>query len=223
MTLQAGGSLGDDFAVVDATINVEGGILGDSARAVDSEVNISGGTVGDDFLALFGAEVNISGGILGDNFIAVNSELNISGGTIGDNLAAFSSVLNISGGTVGSELAVGGEVNISGGTVGDNFRLGSGSEVNILGSEFFIDGLELETLLLGESFTVTDRDVTLSGLLADGEQFSFDLNSLDPLDVGDFFSSGATLTVTLTSPVPEPSSAALIGLVVAMGFSRRRR
>ena len=182
----------------------DGGAVGFLFFADNSEVNISGGTVGDIFTSLSNSEVNISGGTVGDFFDAgIGSVVNISGGTVGNFFTANS----------------GSEVNISGGTVGNDFFAIFGSEVNIFGSEFFIDGVELETLLLGEAFTITDRDVTLSGLLADGEQFGFELGSADSLD--DFFSSEATLTVTLT--VPEPSSPALISLAVVMGLARRRR
>ena len=60
-----------------------------------------------------------------------------------------------------------------------------------------IDGLELDTLQPNVAFTTTDRDVTLSGLLADGEQFSFNLNSVATRDNVDSFSPDATLNVKL--------------------------
>ena len=60
-------------------------------------------------------------------------------------------------------------------------------------------------MTIDEAFTIDDRDVTLSGLLADGSAFSFDLNSDNApngvVPTEDFFSSSATLTVTLVSPV----------------------
>ena len=90
-------------------------------------------------------------------------------------------------------------MNINGGTLGVGFTADSGSEVNILGEQFFIDGLELDTLELGQAFTIFDRDVTLSGILADGQQFSFELNS-NSLIGQDFFDPNATVTVTLTKP-----------------------
>ena len=129
--------------------------------------------------------------------------VNFSGGIIGDNFDADS----------------GSVVNISGGIFGDNFDVNSGSVVNFLGTEFFIDGIELD-LLPGQAFTIIDRDVTLSGLLDNGELFSFDLNSTNTFP-NDFFSPDSTITVTST--VPEPSSAAFITLVLAMGLARRRR
>lgn len=114
-------------------------------------------------------------------------------------VAGQTTQLNVSdGGNVGFsfEANSGSEVNISGGTVGDFFDANSGSEVNILGSAFSINGEPLNMLQAGQPFTITGRDVTLSGVLADGEPFSFDLNST-PYSDQDFFSPDATLTVTL--------------------------
>ncbi|MEO0587285.1 MAG: hypothetical protein AAF078_06550 [Planctomycetota bacterium] len=222
-----GGTVGERFhANAGSTVNISGGTVGDNFIARSrSEVNISGGTVGDDFSAVgevnisggtvgrfFDAsgEVNISGGTVGNSSRALfGSEVNIFGGTVGDNFIANSrSEVNISGGFVGSGFLAhsGSTVNISGGTVGNFFNSFSGSEVNLLGLEFFLDGVELTGLSLQEPFEITDRgrDVALSGLLADGSAFSFDLNStFDPFvsrEV-DSFHPDATLTVTL---VPEP-------------------
>jgi len=173
VTLEAGGVLVENYAVVDATLNVVAGILGDSAEASGSVVNISGGIVGEGFEAYSGSEVNISGGIVGDLFDA-------NPGSV---------------------------VNISGGVVGENFDVFAGSTAN---------GVELDNLQLGQSIPITDRNVTLSGVLADGELFSFDLNAVnfslefsyllppEEVDVDDFFDPDATLTITLTNPVPEP-------------------
>ena len=248
MTVAAGGSLGNFFAAVDATINVEadggvgnflevsgsevnisGGDVGAFFHAFDSEVNVTSGTVGDFFEARSGSVVNISGGTVGTrtgNLIdafpgtVVNisggtvlgwfdaqagSEVNISGGTVTSLLdAKLGSVVNISGGTVGDFLLSadgGSEVNISGGTVAGIFNAFSFSEVNLVGSDFVLNGQSLnESLTIDTPFTILDRDVTLSGLLADGSPFSFDLNSSRPTEtVDDFFDPNATLTVTLVS------------------------
>ena len=57
-------------------------------------------------------------------------------------------------------------------------------------------------MTIDEPFTIDDRDVTLSGLLADGSPFSFDLNPRRSTEIlGDFFDTRATLTVTLASAV----------------------
>ena len=164
LTLVAGGSLGDDFSLVDATLNVEGGNVGGGAEAYNSIVNISGGSVWIGLTAFSGSEINISGG-------------SVSGG-LGANLG---SVLEISGGTLGTIFA------------------NAGSAVNISGSAFSIDGSPLPNLEPSEPVTINDRNVVLSGLLADGKPFSFDLNSnFDFFE--DSFAPDATLTVTLAVP-----------------------
>ena len=128
--------------------------------------------------------------------------VDISGGTIGNSFfVRASGIVSISGGTIGNNFGVGSSsvLNISGGTIGHGFAARSGSEVNISGSEFSVDGVVLDTLQFGQAVTITDRDVTLSGVLDDGEPFSFDLNSVSSFP-NDFFEPGATLTVTLTAP-----------------------
>ena len=221
LTVVAGGVLGNNFAVVDATLNVEAGTLGDTVETSNSvanisggnvgsgfralsgsEVNISGGTVGRSFSAFFGSEVNISDGTVGENFDArFGSEVNISGGTFEDQFSASGSVVNISGGSLGDRFSAlsDTELNISGGTFGDGFVVLSG-QVNLRGSEFSIDGMPVSNLQSGQTVTITERGLTLSGVLSDGEPFSIDLNSdangvIPPLQ--DFFSRFATLTVTL--------------------------
>ena len=101
---------------------------------------------------------------------------------------------------MGSEMCIRDRVNISGGTVGAEFDAFSGSEVDLLGTEFLLDGVLLESLVAGEPFAITERDVTLSGVLADGTPFDFDLNAINTLGE-DFFDPESTLTVTLGSPV----------------------
>ena len=283
LTLQAGGVLRDNFAVVDATLNIQDGVVGSGVEAARGKVTISGGSVGDDFEAFSGSVVTISGGSVGDAFEAFSgsvvtisggsvgdafdanagsevtissgnvgrffaalsgskvtisggsvsiflsafsgSEVTISGGSVGIGFNAFSgSLVNISGGSVGSVVAHSDSVvTISGGSVGGRFEVEASSEVNLLGTEFFLNGLLLDELTLGETLTISDRDVTLSGILADGSPFSFDLNSTDQRGE-DFFAPGAILTVTLVELiVPEPSALALLLPGGATLVRRRRR
>jgi hypothetical protein len=65
----------------------------------------------------------------------------------------------------------------------------------------------------GQSYTVTERDITLAGTYIDGSAFAIDLDSAT-------FKSDATLTVTL---IPEPSSLALLSLIGLATLTRRRR
>lgn len=201
LTLQADGVLGKNFAVVDAVLSIVGGELGEDAEVAGGIVNISGGTIGHSFDAYSGSEVNISGGTVGSFFDANSgSEVNITGGTFGTFFLADS----------------GSVVNISGGTFGDRFNARSESEVNLFGTDFTLDGILIDDLVIGEAFTINDRDMTLAGVFADGTPFSFDLNSTT--GPHDYFSPGAMLNIAM---VPEPGALALIA-VGGVGLLARR-
>ncbi len=223
----SGGSFGSLFqAKSGSTVNISGGSLGTIFGAnAGSTVNISGGSLGNFFQALSGSTVNISGGSIGDMFFAGldNTTVNISGGTVGDAFRALNgSTINISGGIVGDNFNSHRDstVNLSGGTVGNNFFALDGSFVNLIGLSFILDGVDLTPgLLPTDSILVTDRDVILEGILADGSPFSFDLNSAI-LSFGDFFDPNATLTITL---VPEPWTFSLIGAGGLCALRRQRR
>ena len=224
LALQDGGSLGVGdfgdrhvaFQALGATLNIEGGVLGDFAEVAESTVNINGGSVGDAFDAFSGSTVNVSGGSVGRAFDAFSgSTVNISGGSIGR--AFVSSSFTIVGNAF--DAFSGSSINISGGSIIGDFEAFSGSEVNLFGTEFSINGVLLEDLELNQAFAIVDRDVTLSGFLADGTAFSFFLRSDNNFFRGDFFSTDATLTVT---QVPEPTSLAILSLG-GLALLRRRR
>jgi hypothetical protein len=142
----------------------------------------SGGVVGDNFTAIQGSTVIIEeGAVVGDNLEVVDATVMISGGSIGDGFDAFPESV----------------VEISGGSLGGQFDAYEGSQVNLLGTDFFLDGVELTDLIPGEATQISERNVMLSGVLADGSLFSFDLNSENYW--GDFFDHNATLTVTLST------------------------
>ena len=213
-----GGSLLSNFAAVDVTLNVQGGTLGSDIESARSVVNISGGTVGSRFRAYSGSEVNISGGTVGNgpfnSGLALGagpgSEVNISGGLVTGVEASSGSVVNISGGTVDIGLVgfisvfslvaqSGSEVNISGGSVtGAGFFANEGSEVNIRGAQFILNGELLDALVVGESFTITEPIETLEGILADGSTFNFGQGGGSEFGIPNF-SPDATVTVTLSS------------------------
>ncbi|MEM6499995.1 MAG: hypothetical protein AAF709_25215, partial [Pseudomonadota bacterium] len=207
-----------------STINISGGIVGDRVDVfAGSTANISGGNVGRTFQAFSGSTVRISGGNVGDNFQALErSVVWISGGTVGNAFDAGSgSMVNISGGVVGDLVDVfsGATVNISGGNVGNEFGARSGSTVNLFGTSFFVNGVELDDLVLGEAFFITGRNTMLTGILADGSLFDFDLN--DTVTFGsDLFAQDATLTVTL---VPAPGAAGMLAVAGVATALRRRQ
>ena len=56
---------------------------------------------------------------------------------------------------------------------------------------------EISKLIVNQALTTADRDVTLSGLLADGSPFSFNLDSEARIILDELFSPYATPTITL--------------------------
>ena len=197
LNVEHDGTIGSRFsALAGSEVNVCDGTVGARFRAeAGSEVNIISGNVDSSFLALNGSQVNISGGNFGDSLeIGIGSEVNISGGNFSDLIADGS--LNISGGTFNSLLQAssGSEVAISGGTF-TSISVNANSQINIVGRQFLLDGEELDMLVPEEPFTITDRNVPLSGVLDDGQPFNFQLTT--PFSIDGFFSSNATVTLTL--------------------------
>ena len=173
LTLQNGGEVGDSFAIVGAELNVEQGArVGANLRSSDAEVTLSGGQI--------------------ISFRASNSIFNMSSGTVGF-LGGFSGTETaISGGLLGRLTAYSGsQLKVSGGIIGDNFEALTGSEVELIGGEFQLNGVEFTD----SNITLTANDV-FTGVLADGSRFIF-----SPL-AGDILTN-----VTLTpSPTPIPAS-----------------
>ena len=239
LNVSSGGVVGGFLRGFGSEINISGGTVGSFAEVSGgfpftgfggSVVNISGGTVDGGFLASDDTVVNISGGSVGGIRVDDDSVLNISGGSVRELTAGEGNVtVNISGGTVGGidnlrdaiDIRTGAVVNISGGSFPANFDASSGSNINLFGRDFALDGVLLDDLNLGEAFTIDDRNETLSGLLVDGSAFSFDLN--DPSSFpNDEFDTDATITVTLTA-VPEPTSTTILLLGCGLAGMRRRR
>ena len=248
----SGGTVGSDFAAhIDSTVNISGGTVGSNFSANSgSTVNISGGTVGAGLDANDGSTVNISAGEVGNffdandgstvnitggsvgNFFDANdgSTVNILFGTIGSNFdAQDGSIVNISGGELGDafEVQTGGTVNISGGIFSSDFEARNGGTVNIFGTEFFLDGVLIDNLVLDQADTIFEREdgLLLSGLFADGTPFDFNLN---PNNTAPFnrtlFESGSTLTITrVASSIPEPGGGLTLATMSILLLGRRRR
>lgn len=194
-----GGRLGADAAVVNGTVNIRSGVVERAfTGGTGSVVNVSGGTIGNQSKAQSGSEFNFSGGVIGSEFTAeAGSVVNISGGSFEEEFFAGGEV-NITGGELGPDFEAnsGSVVNIGGGTFGDEVTFGSGSEVNLFGFGFLIDGLPAIPIVQGQNFTSQAQDAVLSGTFADGTPFLFDFSD------SDFLSSTAALTLTITTNIP---------------------
>jgi hypothetical protein len=210
-----GGNVGSDLEATGATINLVSGTIGPRLDLFDGAVlNLSGGTLGNDAQVHAGGRANISGGTIQNTSsftpaleVLPGGVVNVTGGSIGEGINVLGAELNISGGTIGARLfavsdfatSTNAIVNVSGGTFAGSVQASIGSEFHLLGTEFLLDGIEIPGLVMDEPFTVTDRNVTLSGVLADGTPFDFDLNTQNAFNQ-DFFHHQALVTVTLVEP-----------------------
>lgn len=217
-----GGDIGLSVDLSSGVLNVQSGNVAIGATSVatgftnvDNTVNISGGNVGGFFQLIGNTDLNLSGGVIQSfGLFNDNTVANITGGTVTDFPDILDGTVNISGGNVNA-------VRVFGGQAG-----GNGANLNLFGTQFFIDGTPV-SLSNGQAFTITPRNVTLSGLLADGSNFSFSLSDTfvglaDP-NPG-FALDGSTVTVTQVVGIPEPAALpmmllALSGLILRRGRS----
>jgi len=211
LTLRGDGALGSNFSSVGAMLNVEGGSMPSNVEVVSSTVTISGGKVAS-LSAFSGSEINLSGSDLA-NLSLFESNAEISGVSLDFLRVESGSVVDFTDATVGDDpgddrgfglsvLSVGSEgtVNISGGTIGI-VGVSADGEFNLFATQVFIDGAPIDGLSSGETRTISERGVLLSGVFADGSEFLYNLNPLPIAVGGDFFDQSATVTVTLVSPV----------------------
>jgi hypothetical protein len=216
----SGGTVGSGFRAFDsAAVRLNGREDGDSFYAIDDvTVTVSDGAIGRGF-SVTSSKVEMTGGSIDTGFLATNSQVRISGGTVADLSVANGSraelsdttvlggalfvdvggVATVLGGTV-NRANVAGELNLSGGLLEGSLRIAPNGALNLVGRFFELDGVSLDSLTPREPFRINNRNVELSGILADGSAFSFDLNGLNR-PTGDYFDAAATLTVTL---IPEP-------------------
>ncbi|TWT98054.1 hypothetical protein Pla108_22090 [Botrimarina colliarenosi] len=205
-------NIGDGASIGRATFgqgsvaNISGGIIGEIPSSAYSTLNISGGV----FSGAIDTEIvdyNISGGVFEGIVYAFLGSVDISGGVFGERFIATGNTMNIRGGEFTEGLSVHGSSGVS------------DSNVNIFGTEFFLDGVPLD-LTSWLPTTIAERDVLLSGILADGSPFEFNLVSTFTPPVGgsvidEYFSPDAVLTLTL---VPEPCASMLVSLLAIGGF-----
>ncbi|MCA9263900.1 MAG: hypothetical protein KDA60_08610 [Planctomycetales bacterium] len=184
-----------------------------------------GGIVGDDFSAGFGSSILIQGGSIGDNFYSASSRVTIESGEVGNRFEMVRNTeFNILGGSVGDSLQAysGSQLNMQGGVVGERFTARSGSNVNLYGRQFTLDGIDItHSLSYDVPTTISQRDVILSGILADGTRFEFGLNS--EFGRGDVFQRNSKLTLTLLVPEPSGALLTLLGVMVVGRHPFRRR
>lgn len=221
-----GATVGENFEASGAVVNMRGGTLGKYADAFHGTVfNIAGGSVSGNLEVHRGAVVNVSGGTVSTFNVIQGSagliakaggQINVSGGEIGSvavnegGRAAFSggrfvgdvdggydAEIQISGGRFEEDFYLwGASTNVSGGHF-DGLMKVFGREFNLFVTEAAVSGVTIGEFNVGESQTIDVRDVLLTGRLAEGMPFEFDLNTDDDrIGFDGYFSPFVKLTVT---------------------------
>jgi hypothetical protein len=197
------GVIGNNFQLTTAgAFNLYSGRIGDSFVANVDSFNLYGGSIG----RFFNAEgvINILGGNF-DNGLHAYGTLNLYSGSIGlFGTAHDGSTINVTGGSLANSFVanLGSTINVSGGSIGNDFDAHAASAVNLFGTQIVLDGVDVTSLLTeGVPWTISDRDVMLTGTLVDGSSFEFGLFSVD-LDNRDYFAADADLTFTLITTIP---------------------
>lgn len=210
-----------DHAREGQTLNVvAGGRLPDRFRAgYGSRVNFVGGTSLYGLEALGGSEVVVSSGnVVPSIFANAQSQVTVAGGTLDYVSAAPGSQLSITGGELRSGFIEGraemtggstarfyvynqGEVEVTGGSL-DLLQLASGTTATLVGTSFQVDGADVTSLLSVDTpYVVTQRNVVVEGVLADGSPIG-DLVSSLYTDNNWYAASGATLQLLLAAAPP---------------------
>lgn len=219
-TAQNGGTVNliDGFAIgLDAnqsgTVRMFGGLAPFAGAFNGGLFVLESGEVGT--LTVASAEAVIRGGI-------------VTGGVIvgGEDSPTGDAVLNLEGGSTNRAfLSVGdrGIVNLSAdfSTEGNySASIESGGLLNLIGSNFRINGVPISGLSADEPIEVMRREVILTGLLRDGSEFLMNISESFEDDSTVQIAPGARLTLTLQ--VPEARAVALCCTVSFVGIARSR-
>lgn len=211
-----------------ATVNViDDGTIGRGVDLSNGTLNISGGSVALGATGIspgftnFNNTVNVTGGQVGPFFqLAANSNAFFSGGTLNTFGVFSNSTATASGSTITgfADVFNTGTFIIEGGNV-SSFRALAGSNIEIVGTEFFLGGNSLD-IAVGESIVLSDRNQLLEVTLADGSAFEHPLLSANlPFPTPGVALNSATITL---SRVPTPGGSVVFAGMMCMAARRRQ-
>jgi hypothetical protein len=169
-------------------------------------------------------ELNGTGALPAGFIAGAGSTLKIEGGAVGANLKAFDADLEITGGQFGSvNFLAGTDVDIYGGAIPSNgLNIQAGASIDIYGTQFLLNGQPIAGFSrLGASHLLTQRNQTLTAILADGStlQWFLRLPITNPRNPVPGVSAGAFLTLHI---VPEPGGALLATITTSTALAFRR-
>ena len=214
------------------------GALGGGSDLIGGQWNVYGGRI-DRGWDMTSGVLDIYGGNLGTPYAVEGGTINFKGGRFesGALMRGLRAplIFNMSGGELipwqtSTSLTpvtffAAAEFNLRGGVISSAVHMGGPqapsipSKINIFAQSVELTGNSAPLLLPGVPTVVTQRDEKLSGILADGSPFSFDLNSTRISSSDDYFPTYAVVTVTL---VPEPAMSTPALMLALAALVRRR-
>jgi hypothetical protein len=207
-----------------SVLNLHDGFLGGQSSSLLGGVwNIRGGEVYGGW-HMQGGTLNIEGGFV-DRGVSNGGQINLRGGTLRagpvfhTGTASLPLQINVSGGAIvpfdAFPMRLSGQVelNIRGGRILSGLHLAPtpipAPVVNLFVKSAALDGLAITGLVPGVPHKVLERDMTLVGELADGNPFSFNLNSTTRQFVFTLYPNSSTINVILVPEFPPRAAAAL--------------
>ena len=164
-------------------------VAGGKIEQLDATGNVvvRGGSIGEGFVFRGGGTVEITGGTVGNGFQVGATVVGAIPNSSEPLVVGSGGRVAVSGGSVGHQMVLyaGRTLDFSGGTIGELFQASRGSQVNIVGSQFALDGVPLTAPVGGRTVPIEARNVSLTGRLARGEAFAFELYDIPGR--GDYF------------------------------------
>ena len=188
---------------------------------VGAELLVSaGGKLADYSILGEGSQTEVAiGGAIGNDVELFSGSLDVAGGGVGSRLAVHNAgVLSLHDGSISSELSInsGGVLKQFGGSVGTNAKIFTGGVWNLFGTSFALNGLLLKPSSPGAPLEIISQAGTLTGTLANGDQFSLLLGPSSPRqNFGPL--QGGKLFVHV---VPEPSAIVLTAMAIGIIVGR---
>ncbi len=207
-----------------STVSIHGGQIQQSLFLDhNTTLTIDGGEFSASLSTPYGSHTEIAGGIFQHSLSATGGSTEISNGLFRQRLSGFKNGrFTITGGKFEDDFVAyeQSHFRLFGGIYQGNIIANAGTTIDIIGQAFSIDGIGVAGLTPGEFLTITDRDISLDGILSDGSLFSFDLNSL-MIDDSDFFDANSTVRIQINIPSPTPITALAITSLLTTRRKRR--
>lgn len=211
--------LRDDYAAVDATLNVQAGNVGKRLETISTDLTITGGSIGPE-ARLHRGRIVIDSGTIGADARIIRSETTMTGGVLGPSAEISGGSFTMLGGNLSGDFIqfVDSVINLHGGETG-LLKLFADNTLNLFVRQAWLDGQPLN-LDVGQTMRIDQRgDILLEARLEDGSYFDLWLEPVYYTLATKDFASRYT-SVYLHGVVPEPTSALLMAAGAAIIMRR---